>query len=149
MKKAGGLTVGPGDHQGIYGGELAQADDLFVIDGGLEASAGNDLAVEDLAVLIDADFGADGEGIGVVAVEEGADVVVVVELAGVVAIDKGGPVLVIDDQVEIAIAIEVAVGGAVGKGGVGESPGEADVLEPEVAQVAEAFAQEGGLRDPG
>ena len=44
---------------------MAQADDLFVVDGGLEAAAGDDFAVEDLAVVIDADLAADGEGIGV------------------------------------------------------------------------------------
>jgi len=140
--EAGDRAVGPGDGHGIGVGNGAQTDDLFVIDGGLEAPAGNEFAIEDLWAAEDADLAADGEGIGGEAMEHDGQVVVVIELAGVVAIEEGGAVLVVDDQVEIAVVVQIAIGGAIGEGGMGEAPLDADVPEAQIAQVAEDLVQQ-------
>ena len=63
--------------------------------------------------------------------------------AGVVAVDEGGAVLVVDDEVEVAVVIEVAIGGAVGEGRLGEAPGFADILELKVAEVAIGLVSRG------
>jgi len=57
-------------------------------------------------MAIDADLAADGEGVGASAFEEGADIVVVIDLPAIVAVDECWPVLIIDDQVEIAVVVE-------------------------------------------
>src|SRR6185312_9722743 len=143
VTEGGDGAIGPGDDHGIGMVDMAQADDLFVVDGGLEAAAGDDFAIEDLRAAEDPDLAADGKGVGGEAMEQDGQIMVVVELAGVVAIQEGGPVLVVDDQVEIAVIIQVAIGGAIGKARMGEAPVGADVLEMQVAQVPEYLVEQG------
>src|SRR5450631_3548495 len=76
MIEMGGGAIGPGDAKGVDAGQLAQADDLFIIDRGLEATAGDEFAVEDLSCLVDTDLAADGEGIGRGGVKEDADIMI-------------------------------------------------------------------------
>ena len=140
-------AVGPGDDEGIGMSDGAQADDLFVVDGGLEAAAGDDFAVEDLTAAEDPDLAADGKGVGGQAMEEDGEVMVMVQFAGIVAVDEGRSILVVDDQVQVAVIVQVAVGGAVGKGGMCEAPIDADVLETQIAQIAIHLVQQGGLGD--
>ncbi len=142
MIEFGDGAVWPGDEQGIGMGDITQTDDLFVVDGGLEAAAGDDLAIEDLAAAEDPDLAADGKGIGSEAMQEYGEVMVMVELAGIVAIEEGGSVLVVDDQVQIAVVIQIAIGGAIGEGRMGEAPIGTDVLEMQIAQVTVYLVQQ-------
>ena len=147
LEEAGARAVGPGDEEGVEMGAITEADELFIIDGGLEAPAGDELAIEELRSGVGGYFTTDGKSIGRVAVQGDADVVVMIKLPGVVAIDGGRLVLVVDDQVEIAVAIEVAVGGAIGESGLGKAPLRPYVLEVEITQVAVHFIQERSLGD--
>ncbi len=73
--------------------------------------------------------------------QEDADVVVVIKLPGIIPVDEGGTVLVVDDQVEVAVIIEVAIGGAVGKRGLCKTPGQTFVGEGKFAIIAEGFVE--------
>ena len=131
------MAGGVGDGGGGDGGGLAKAevDEGFV--GREEAGLGEELAGLDAGGGLDLDGGADG------GVE--AEMVLFGE---VVAVDGDGFVEVGDDEIEVAIVVEVAVGGGVGHAFVVEVPFCADFFEVEVAGVAEGkvfFVAFGGV----
>ncbi len=126
-------------------GDVTQSDELFIIYAGLKASAGDQLSVEMLPFGIGIDLAANRESIGGLSFQGNAYEMIMVELPAVIAIDGSGLILVVDDQVEVAIAVQISISGAIGEGGLSESPVGADVLETEVAQVAIDFIQQWGL----
>lgn len=139
MEKGRNGTAGPGDSQGVDAGNGTEANDLFVVYGRLETPAGDQFPIEYRTGAVDADLTADGEGVGTFPLQGYTDIMVLVQLAAVVAIYRCGSVLVVDDQIEIAVAVEVAIGGSVGERRLGKSPGSGDVFELEMAGISKYF----------
>src|ERR1700754_46136 len=79
-----------------------------------------------LTVIVNAEGAADAAGIcGRTLYDDGK----IVGMLKCIFVDEGIVVDIIDDEVEVAVVVEVGIGAAVGKGGVSETPVPADIGE--------------------
>src|SRR5213075_1701388 len=71
-----------------------------------------------------------------------------VQIAYAIAIDRGRRVQVVDHEIERAVIVEIHVGRAVREPVGRETPGPGDVVEPEIAGVAEQIVGARTVRHP-
>ena len=141
-------SVRPLDSDRVDRVALTDPEAEHVVDARLEP-AGRLLFLEELlAAAPKRHLRPDGEAVAALALEPDLEIMVPGERAGVVAIDKGFLIDGVDDQVEGAVAVEVAVGGAAGEARRVEPPGRAPVGEGPVAVVLERVVRQrsGGHR---
>src|SRR5260221_7642083 len=144
-------AVGPSYTQGVQGCDRAETEMGPVVVGG-HITPGGLVLVELLfaAIVVDTDGGADAVAVGVFAAQDngkpvgggtgcprpgGAPRPRAIQC---ILVDKGVVVDVVDDQVEVAVVVEVRIGGAVGERGMGEPPVTAGV-----GKLITAFASGG------
>ena len=126
----------------IDGVALTNSERQNVIDAGLESARGLELLEELLCAAPERHPRADGEPVGAHAFQADLEVAVWRERPSIVAINEGFLVDVVHDEVERAIAVQVAIGGAAREARRVEAPGGARVDERQVPVVAEGIVRQ-------
>ncbi len=135
-------AVGPLDREHVDGIEASQPERQHVIDARLEAPRRHQLLDDELLAGPQRHPRPDPEAVGSVTLEDHLEVPVGSQCAGVVAVDRGLVVHVAHDEIERAVAVQVAVRRPVREPLGVQPPGGTGVREGQVPLVPEGVIRE-------